>query len=206
METTTEVLSIGAAACAIASLLILVRIHLLPGGRAWPLAPLSELGTGPHHRYYRALVVLLAAAAGLLVAALDRGTAATALGLGFLGVFAVARLAMAVVLTDAPDRGITARGRIHRTLGTIAFVAVAFGAADVTDAIESTAGWTDGAGATLRFASDAIGVAAVLALAAAMIPQAREHGFPLAERLHYVVSGAWFLVAGLHLATLAAGG
>ena len=208
METTTEILAIAAAACAIAALLVLVRVHLLPGGRAWPLPTVSALGTGPQHLYYRALVVLLGAGAGLLLAALERGTAAETAGLVFLGVYAGARLAIAFVMSDgAEGEGeVTPTGRLHMLLGAIAFTAIAFGAADLTDAVEDTPGWTEGAGALLRLGSDAIGVATVLALAAYVIPQGRERAFPLAERIHYAASITWLTVASVHLATLAAGG
>lgn len=206
METATEILAIASAACAIAALLVLVRVHLLEGGRAWPLPAISALGAGPHHLYYRALVVLLGAGAGLLLAALERGTAAEDAGLTFLAVYAAARLAIAFFMTDGSETEVTARGRIHMVLGAIAFTAIAFGAADLTDSVEDTPAWTDGAGALLRLASDTIGVATVLALAAYVIPQGRERAFPLAERIHYAATITWLLVASVHLATLAAGG
>jgi hypothetical protein len=206
VETTTEILALGAAACAIAALLILFRIHLLPGGRAWPPDTLSNVGAGPYHRYYRAMVLLLGASAGLLIAALHRGTEAETLGLTFLGVYAAARVAIAFVMTDPADGQVSPTGRLHMMLGAIAFVAIAFGAADITNAIEDTPGWSDGAGAVLRVASDAIGVSAVLALAAYAIPLARERAFTVAERLLYLSSIAWLLVASAHLGTLAAGG
>ncbi|MCW2991360.1 MAG: hypothetical protein JWM73_1954, partial [Solirubrobacterales bacterium] len=53
--------------------------------------------------------------------------------------------------------------------------------------------------------SDAIGVAAVLTLAAYLIPMARARAFGLAERLLYLSSIAWLLLASIHLATLAGG-
>lgn len=206
METTTELLAIASAACAIAALLVLVRVHLLEGGRVWPLPAISALGAGPHHIYYRALVVLLGAGAGFLLAALERGTAAEDAGLGFLAVYAAARLAIALFMTDGSETEVTPRGRIHMVLGAIAFTAIAFGAADLTDSVEDTPAWTDGAGALLRVASDAIGVATVLALAAYVIPAGRVRAFPLAERIHYAATITWLLVASVHLAALAAGG
>lgn len=206
METTTEILAIAAAACAIAALLVFVRVHLLPGGRTLPLGAISDLGTGAHHLYYRALVLLLGASATLLLVALSRGSEAGDRALVFLGAFAAARFAIAFVMADRQGDVVTARGRVHVILGAIAFTAIAFGAADVTSAIENTPGWSDGAGGVLRVASDAVGVAAALSLAAYLIPQGRERAFGLAERLVYVGSIAWLLVASIHLATLAAGG
>jgi hypothetical protein len=205
VETTTELLAIGAAACAIAALLVLVRLHLLPGGRPAPLPAVSDYGAGPYHRYYRALVVLLGLAAGLLLAALDRGTTAEALGLTFLGVHAASRIAIAFFMTDLPGATVTTAGRVHIVLAALAFTAIAFGAADITHAIEDTSGWSEGTGSALRVASDAIGVAAVLTLAAYLIPMARARAFGLAERLLYLSSIAWLLLASIHLATLAGG-
>jgi hypothetical protein len=91
-------------------------------------------------------------------------------------------------------------------LGAVAFIAMAFAAADVTDAIEDTPGWSDRAGSVLRVASDAIGVTVVLALAAHVIAQARERAFGIAERLLYLATIGWLLVAAVHLARLAGGG
>lgn len=195
METTTEVLAIGAATAAIAAALLLLRIHLLPGGRDWPLVPLHELADGPWHRYYRALVVLVGLGCGLMVVALDRGTEAQTLGLAFLAVAAAARLALAFPL---PERAFV-------VVAATAFVATAFGAADITDAIEDSPGWSESAGAVLRVAADAIGVFAVLALAAYAVPIARERAYGLVERLLCLSSIAWLLIAGIHLATLAGG-
>lgn len=205
VETTTETLAIASAACAIAALLVLVRLHLLPGGRTLPPPAVSDYGTGPHHLYYRVMVVLLGASAGLLVAALHRGTEAESLGLTFLGVYAGTRIAIAFFMTDGPGEPVTVAGRVHLILATLAFTAIAFGAADITDAIENTPGWSDGAGAVLRVASEAIGVTAVLTLAAHLIPQARERAFGVVERLLYLATIAWLLIAAAHLASLAGG-
>lgn len=46
----------------------------------------------------------------------------------------------------------------------------------------------------------------MLALAAHVIPAARERGFAIAERLLYLATIAWLIVAAVRLATLAAGG
>jgi hypothetical protein len=152
------------------------------------------------------MVLLLGASGGLLVAALERGTEAGGRGLVFLAAYAAARIAIAFVMSDAGDREVSPAGRAHMVLGAVAFVAIAFGAADITNAIEDTPGWSDGAGSALRFASDAIGVSAVLALASYAIPQGRERAFAVAERLLYLAAIGWLAVAATHLATLAAGG
>src|SRR5947208_183028 len=57
MHSGTEILSIGAAACFIASGLVLLRVHLLPTGLHWQVDAISDYGTGAYHRSYRALVV-----------------------------------------------------------------------------------------------------------------------------------------------------
>jgi hypothetical protein len=177
-----------------------------PGGRDLPLPAISDYGIGPHHRYYRAMVVLLGSGAALLLAALARGSDAGDRALTFLGVFAAARIATAFFMTDEPGGEVTTRGRVHVVLAAVAFTAIAFGSADTTSALEDTPGWSDGAGSVLRLAADAVGVTAVLTLAAYLVPQARERAFGIAERLLYVAIVGWLAVAALHLATLAAGG
>jgi hypothetical protein len=206
VDTTTRILAVGAAACAIAALLVLVRLHLLPGGRATPPGAVSDYGVGPYHRYYRALVLLLGVGAALLVAALGRGSEAGDRALVFLGAFAAARIAIAFFMTDPPGSAVTTTGRVHVLLAAVAFTAIAFGAADATSAIENTPGWIGGPGNALRVASDAVGVTAFLTLAAYLVRQARERAFGIAERLLYLAGIAWLLVVSIHLATLAGGG
>ena len=109
-------------------------------------------------------MLLLGLAAALLLVALDRGTEAETAGLVFLGVHAAARLA---TVFDLPER-------VLLVVTAIAITALAFGAADVTNAIEDSPGWSEGTGAALRGAADAIGVSAVLTLAASIVPIARE--------------------------------
>ena len=195
METTTEILALGAVASAIAAAIILVRVHLLPGGHAWPPPPLGEINDGPYHAYHRALVLLLGLSAALMVVALDRGTEAEALGLAFLGVHAGARLAGAFDVSE----------RVGLVVTAVAITALAFGAADITNAIEGSPGWSEGTGSALRGAADAIGVTAVLTLAASIVPIARERSYGLVERMLCVAAIAWLLIASVHLATLAGG-
>lgn len=199
MDATTETLALGAATGAIAALLVLLRLHGLAAARgrgALTAESISAYATGPHHRYWRSMVVLLGAAGALLCAALARADQADPRALAFLGTFAAARLLIAGV----------PRGRAHLVLGAVAFTAIAFGAADVTSDVERLAGWAGTAGDALRVASDAVGVGAVLALAAHVVPQAPERAVAIAERLLYLATIAWLLVASAHLATLAAGG
>jgi len=151
-------------------------------------------------------VVLLGIGTGLLIAALARGTEAQSAGLVFLAVYAAARLAIAFFMTDLPSAPATPAGRVHVVLAAIAFTAIAFGAADVTNAIDGSPGWSGGVAGALRFESQAVVVTAVLTLVGFLVPVARERVFGLVERLLYAASLGWLLTVSIHLATLAAGG
>lgn len=202
MHAGSQILSIGATACFIASALVLLRAHMLPTGLHWQIDAVSDYGAGAHHRYYRAMVLLLGAGGGLLLAALARDTQAGNVGLAFLGAYAAARLAIAFFMTDLPGRPPTPEGRVHLVLASIAFTSIAFASVDVTSALTDTPGWTGGVGGWLRFQASAVVVTAVLTLAAYVIPAARERVFGLVERCLYVASLAWLITTALHLATL----
>src|SRR3954453_20771133 len=116
MHSGTGILSIGAAACFIASGLVLLRAHMLPTGLLWQVDAVSDYGTGAYHRYYRAMVVFLGVGSALLLAALARDTEAGTVGLVFLGVYAAARLAIAFFMTDLPNQHLTTEGRGHLDL------------------------------------------------------------------------------------------
>ena len=205
MHTGTEVLAIGAAACFIAAVLMLVRAHFLPTGYDPLRDAVSDYGVGAYHRYYRAMVLLLGVGATLLTIALARDTEAENLGLAFLGAYAAARFGIAFFMTDLPGTPATPAGRVHVVLAAVAFTAIAFGAVDVTNAIDGSPGWSGGVAGALRFESQAVVVTAVLTLAGFLVPVARERVFGLVERLLYVASLAWLLTVSIHLATLAAG-
>ena len=206
MHSGTEVLAIGATACFIASALVLVRVHLLPTGLHPLRAAVSDYGVGAHHRYYRAMVLLLGTGAALLVVALARDSETSDLGLAYLGVYALARLAIAGFMTDLPGAPVTTAGRIHVVLAAAAFTAIAFGTTDVSTALEFSPGWVGGAADALRFEARAVVVTAVLTLAGFLVPVARERVFGLVERMLYAASLAWLLTASIHLAVLAGGG
>lgn len=203
MHTGTEVLAIGAGACFIAAVLVLVRAHFLPTGYDPVRDAVSDYGVGPYHRYYRAMVVLLGLGAALLVVALARDTEAENLGLAFLGAYAAARLGIASFMTDLPGTPVTQAGRVHLVLAAVAFTAIAFGATDVTGAIDGSPGWSGDVASALRFEARAVALTAVLTLVCFLVPLARERVFGLVERLLYVASVAWLVTASLHLATLA---
>lgn len=206
MHASTEILAIGAAACFIAALLVFVRAHLLPTGYDAMRDAVSDYGVGAYHRYYRAMVLLLGVGTALLVIALARDTQAEDLGLAFLGAYAAARLGIAFFVTDLPGTPVTPAGRLHIVLAAIAFTAIAFGAADVTGAIDGSPGWTGDVAGMLRFEARAVAVTAALTLVCFLVPVARERVFGLVERLLYVASVAWLVTASIHLATLAGGG
>lgn len=203
MHTGTEVLAIGAGACFIAAVLVLVRAHFLPTGYDPVRDAVSDYGVGAYHRYYRAMVVLLGLGAALLVVALARDTEADNLGLAFLGAYAAARLGIASFMTDLPGTPVTQAGRVHIVLAAVAFTAIAFGATDVTGAIDGSPGWSGDVASALRFEARAVALTAVLTLVCFLVPLARERVFGLVERLLYVASVAWLVTASLHLATLA---
>lgn len=206
MHTGTEILAIGAAACFIAAVLVLVRAHLLPTGYDAMRDAISDYGVGAYHRYYRAMMLLLGLGTALLVIALARDTEAQNLGLAFLGAYAAARLGIAFFMTDLPGTPVTSAGRVHVVLAAVAFTAIAFGAADVTGAIDGSPGWSGGVAGVLRFESKAVGLTAALTLVCFLVPLARQRVFGLVERMLYVASAAWLITASIHLATLAGGG
>lgn len=203
METATEALALGAAACTIAAALVLLRLHLLPTGLRPAIDAVSDYGTGAHHLYYRAMVVLLGTGTALLTAVLARDGHASTRGLIFLGVFAASRIAIAWFMTDPPGRQATTTGRIHLVLATIAFTAIAFGAADVTSSIGDAANWSGPIAGVLRFEARAIALTAVLTAIAHVAPALRQRAFGLMERLLYLAMVAWLLTAALHLVVLA---
>lgn len=206
MRTGTELLALGATVCFIASVLVLVRTHLLPTGRDPIRDAVSDYGVGAYHRYYRALVVLLGLGAILLGVALARDTQAGPLGLAFLGAYSAARLAIAFFMTDLRDEVMTTAGRMHVVLAAIAFTSIAFASVDVTSALDGAGGWSDTIAGVLRFEARAVATTAVLTLGCFLVPAARDRAFGLVERLLYVASLAWLLTTSIHLAVLAGGG
>ena len=109
----TAALAVGAALCFAAAALILIAVDLRPTGYRPVRDAVSDYGVGAQRAYYRALVTLMGVGAALLLGALaHRGGVASA-GLGWLGVYAAARLAIAWFPTDLPGAAPTAAGRIH---------------------------------------------------------------------------------------------
>lgn len=203
MGTGTEALAVGAAACVIAAGLVLVRLHLLPSDLHPARDPVSDDGAGRHHLYYRALVVLLGAGAGLLVVVLARDGHAGTRGLAFLGVFAGARLLIAGFMADRSGRRPTRRGQIHLVLAAVAFTAIAFAANDLTGALDGTTNWSGGVVGALRFAAHVVAITAVFTAVAFVVPSLRRQILGMVERLLYVAMIAWLLIVALHVVVLA---
>ena len=199
----TEALAVGAAACVIAAGLVLTRLHLLPSDLHPARDAVSDYGATRHHLYYRALVVLLGAGAGLLVVVLARDGHAGDRGLVFLGVFAATRLAIAGFMTDRSGRRPTRAGRVHLVLAAAAFTTIAFAANDITGSLVGSANWSGGVAGPLRFAARAVAVTAVFTAVAYLTPAVRHHVFGMLERLLYVAMIAWLLIAALHVVVLA---
>ena len=203
MNSGTEALAVGAAACVIAAGLVLGRLHLLPTGLDPARDPVSDYGTTRHHLYYRAMVVLLGAGAGLLIVVLARDGHAGDRGLVFLGVFAASRLAIAGFMTDRSGRRPTRTGRIHLVLAAAAFTTIAFAANDITGSLVGSPNWSGGVASPLRFAAHAVAVTAVLTALAFVLPDLRRRLLGMVERLLYVAMIAWLLIAALHVVVLA---
>ena len=203
MHSATEILAIVASACFVAAGLVLVRLHTLPTGLDWRADAVSDYGAGGYHIYYRAMVVLFGVGAGLLVAALARGTEAGNVGLAFLGAFAGARIAIAFFMTDPAGRPATNEGKVHLVLAAVAFTSIAFGAAHLTSDLVDLPGWSDGGvEGWLRFEGSAVVVTALGTLVAFLVPAVRERFFGIVERCLYVATLAWLLTVSIHLAVL----
>src|SRR3954452_22756285 len=177
-----------AAACFVAAAVVLLRVHSLATGLQPVRDAVSDYGTTPYHAYYRVMVVLLGAGAALLALALAADTDAGSLV--WLWLYAASRVAIAAFMTDRDPPPFTTEGRIHWALAAVAFTSIALAATDIT--WTGAPGWLDGLG-------DAVAVAAVATLAARLIRPLRPV-FGLVERLLYVTSVAWLLVAAIDVA------
>lgn len=181
------VLGLLAAACFVVAVVLLVRLHVVRTGLDPVRDAVSDYGTTPFHRNYRVMVVALGAGAILLALGLARRT--DAIDLFWLWVYAASRIAIAGFMTDRDPFPITPEGRIHWILAAIAFTAIAFGAADIR--------WSGDPGA-LHPLGYAVVVTAVATLLTRLVLPLRA-AFGAAERLLYVTSIAWLLLAAAEL-------
>jgi Protein of unknown function (DUF998) len=182
-------LGIAATACFAAATILLVSLHAAPTGLRPVRDAVSDYGATPWHRRYRAMAVLLGIGAILLAVGLARET--NARDVYWLWAYGVSRIAIAGFMTDRNPPPVTTQGRIHWLLAAVAFTAIAFAAV------------------TIRWAGDpdilhglgyAVAAAAVATLLTRAIPPFRPV-FGLVERLLYVTSIAWLVIAAVSLAS-----
>jgi hypothetical protein len=198
---TAAALAIGAVAALGAGVGALVRVHFLPTGyKPWRDA-VSDYGVGPHHAYYRAMVVALGGGAALLTAALSREPGVGSEGLVWLAVYAAARVAIAAFPTDLPGRPVTPVGRAHLALAAAAFTAIAIAAPTISSDLSGKPGWVHVCG-FVGVVGHAVSAAAIATFVAAVVPRLRATVFGAVERLLYLTSLIWLLTVAVHLAEL----
>jgi hypothetical protein len=168
--------------------LLLVRLHTVRTGLEPVRDAVSDYGTTPAHRYYRLMAIALGVGAVLLAIALSRDT--NAKSLFWLWIYGGSRIAIAAFMTDRDPPPFTAEGRIHWLLAGAAFTAIAFAASDIT--------WA-GAPGVLHPLGYAVAATAVGTLVTRVVGPLRAV-FGLVERLLYLTSIAWLLVAAIAVA------
>jgi hypothetical protein len=178
--------AVGALACFAIAAALLVRMHLLPTGLNPVRDAISDYGATAHHRNYRAMVVALGGGAVLLAIGLQRDTDATALF--WLWLYGASRIVIAAFMIDVDGPPFTWEGRIHWLLAAVAFTSIAFAATSID--------WT-GAPGVLRPLGWAVAASAVGTLLTIRAPAI----FGLVERLLYLTSVAWLVIAAIGLAS-----
>lgn len=181
-------LAIASIACVAAATVVLVRLHLLPTGLDPVPDAVSDYGTTRFHAHYRVMVVLLGAGAALLAAGLSARTEAGSLV--WLWLYAGSRLAIAGFMTDRDPPPSTTEGRVHLLLAALAFTSIAIAASDVR--------WSGSPGALSAIAYGVVATA-LGTLVTRITPRLRPV-FGLVERLLYVTTVAWLIVAAVDLA------
>lgn len=180
-------LALLAAVAVAAATLILGWLHLQPTGLHWRSDAVSDYGTTTVHAGYRAMVVLFGAGGILLAIALDRNTAAA--GIGWLWAYGASRVAIAGFMTDRDLPPSTREGRIHWLLAATAFTSIAIAGSKI--------GWS-GAPAILSAVGHIVAATAVATLVTRLLSPLRPL-FGAAERLLYLSSIVWLLIAALAL-------
>lgn len=170
---------------------MLVRLHGAPTGLQPVRDAVSDYGTTRFHARYRVMVVLLGAGAALLAIGLARQTDAGSLV--WLWLYAGSRIAIARFMTDRDPAPFGVEGRIHWLLAAVAFTSIALAASDIT--------WT-GAPGVLRGVGYAVAASAIATLVARIVRRLRAT-FGLVERLLYLTSVVWLLIAAVDLAVKA---
>jgi hypothetical protein len=173
--------------CLIAAGVLLLRLHALPTGLSPLRDAVSDYGTTPHHRLSREMVVGLGVGAVLLAVGLARHTDAK--DLFWLWIYGGARIVIAGFMTDRDPPPFTTEGRIHWLLAAVAFTAIALATTSIR--------WAGSPG-VLAPLGTAVAASAVATLLTRVIRPLRQV-FGLAERLLYLTSIAWLLIAAGYL-------
>lgn len=197
-DMTAALLAALAAGAVAVGAIALVWVDLLRTGSNPARNAVSDYGAGPYRLFYTVLVCSLGTGALLLLAALAHGTGVSRGGLIWLGVFGVARIAIAFFPHDLDGKPVTATGRVHLALAAAAFAAVAFAAADLAPALADEPGW--GADQLIGALRWAVVITAVATLAARMLVPLRQVAFGLVERLLYASFVAFLIVVSVEAA------
>ena len=184
------ILGLLALALLVVATLLLSRLHALPTGVDPASGAVSDYGTTEFHNHYRAMVVALGLAAAALALGLAIDTDA-GVALVWLWLYAASRVAIAAFMTDADAARPTREGRVHVVLAAVAFTSIAFAAPSVS--------WT-GEPSPLDAVGAAVAVTAVATLVTYVVPRLRSV-FGIAERLLYLTSIAWLMLAAADLAS-----
>jgi hypothetical protein len=195
-DLTAAVLAAVAAAAFLAAAVTLVWVDVLHTGSRPERDAVSDYGAGSYRWFYSTIVVSLGLGALLLLLALAHGTGVAAGGLIWLGVYAVARLAIAWFPHDLEGAPVTPVGRVHLALAAAAFAAIAFAAVDLAPALSDQPGW-DGASDLIGVLRWAVVITAVATLVARVVLPVRRVAFGLIERLLYAASIAFLVVVAV---------
>lgn len=182
------VVSIAGSLICFVSILIL---HLLPTGYNAVRNAVSDYGVGKYRIWHR-IAVLSLAAVGFATAIASSGTIKpeSDVVIGFLVVFAVARMVIPFFPTDIEGQVPTKRGRIHWVLAIVSFASLAFAAGFFTGTgLDDAIGWV-------------VVISASVLIVAVALPRLRRI-FPLFERVFYFSMICWFLVTGIEFTLLA---
>ena len=197
MDGTLVALGVLALVCLAVGIGALVVLHVVPTGLSPVRDAVSDYGAGRYAWGYRTLVVAIgAAAAAEAVGFSTDGSAGTA-GIVWLAVYAVSRVAIAWTPTDLPGAPRTPTGRLHALLAITAFTAIAVATSTIPGDLPGGPPWGDWAD-LLGTLGTLVVVTAVGTAVTIVVPPFRRV-FGLVERLLYVTSLAWLLVAAVAL-------
>jgi uncharacterized membrane protein len=178
-------------ACSLVCLGSILLLHALPTGYNPIRNAVSDYGIGKHRVWHRVAVLSLAVCGfALAIASTGAIKPESDIVIGFLVVFAIARVIIPFFPTDLEGQTLTTRGRIHWGLAIIAFASLAFAAGFYEGTIlDDIIGWVVVATASLMIVTLAL-------------PRLRKI-LGLFERMFYFSMICWFLVTGIELILLA---